>query len=130
MATAWAVIRHLGLEGYLELTRLTLDNADRMRAAIAATDGVRVLGDSRFHLVALTADLAADPPLDVFALGEALSARGWFHDRQGPPDTLHATVSNSNAGVIDRYVADLAACVAEVKDRRAGDRSTDYATLE
>ncbi len=130
MATAWAVIRHLGIEGYLALTRATLDNADRMRAGIAAIDGIRVLGDSRYHLVALASDPDSDRPVDVFALGDALLERGWFHDRQGPPDTLHSTVSNSNTGVMDRYVADLAECVELVRDRRAGDRSTNYATLE
>lgn len=130
MATAWAVMQHLGLEGYLELTRVTLENADRMRAAIAGIDGIRVLGDSRFHLVALASDPSSPRPVDVFALGDALLERGWFHDRQGPPDTLHSTVSNSNTGVMDRYVADLAECVALVRDRRAGDRSTNYATLE
>lgn len=130
MATAWAVIQHLGMDGYLELTRNTLDNADRMRAGIAAVDGVRVLGDSTYHLVAMASDPAAATPVDVFAVGDALLARGWFHDRQGPPDTLHATVSNSNAGRIEQYLEDLAASVAEVGGRRAADRSTAYSTLE
>jgi sphinganine-1-phosphate aldolase len=130
MAAAWAVIRHLGVEGYLELTRVTLDNADRMRAGIAAIEGIRVLGDGAYHLVAMAADPAAQPAVDVFALGDALLARGWFHDRQGPPDSLHSTVSNSNTGVIDQYLKDLAECVAEVRGRHADDRSTNYATLE
>ncbi len=130
MAAAWAVIQHLGMEGYLELTRVVLENADRMRAGIAAIDGVRVLGNGGFHLVAMAADPASEPAVDVFAVGDALLARGWFHDRQGPPDSLHSTVSNSNTGVIDDYLADLAACVAEVRGRRADDRSTSYATLE
>jgi glutamate/tyrosine decarboxylase-like PLP-dependent enzyme len=130
MACAWAVMQHLGIEGYLALTRSTLDNADRMRAGIAAIDGVHVLGDPHFHLLAMAADPAVSPPVDVFALGDALFARGWFHDRQGPPDSLHSTVSNSNAGMIDAYLADLAAAVAEVRGRRTDDRSTNYATLE
>jgi glutamate/tyrosine decarboxylase-like PLP-dependent enzyme len=130
MAAAWAVMQHLGVDGYLELTERTLANADRMRAGIAAIDGVRVLGDGRYHLVAMAADPDADPPVDVFAIGDALRTRGWFHDRQTPPDSLHSTVSNSNTGVIDDYLADLAACVAEVRGERADDRSTNYATLE
>lgn len=130
MAAAWAVVQHLGLEGYLALTRQTLDNADRMRDGIAAIDGVRVLGDGRLHLIAMAADPAAATPVDVFALGDALLARGWFHDRQGPPDTLHSTVSNSNTGVIEQYLADLEASVAEVRGRIADDRATNYATLE
>jgi sphinganine-1-phosphate aldolase len=130
MACAWAVMQHLGIEGYLKLTQSTLDNADRMRAGIAAIEGVRVLGNPHFHLLAMAADPAVTPPVDVFALGDALFARGWFHDRQRPPDSLHSTVSNSNAGMIDEYLADLAAAVAEVRGRRADDRSTNYATLE
>ena len=50
--------------------------------------------------------------------------------RQTPPDSLHSTVSNTNAGVIDDYLDALASCVAEVRGHRADDRSTDYATLE
>ena len=56
MAAAWAVMQHLGIDGYLDLTRHTLDNADRMRAGIAEIDGVRVLGDGQFHLVAMSSD--------------------------------------------------------------------------
>ena len=130
MAAAWAVIQHLGVAGYLELTRQTLANADRMRAGIAAIDGVRVLGDGRYHLVAMAADPASDREVDVFALGDALGKRGWFHDRQGPPDSLHSSVSNTNTGVMEQYLADLEECVKEVSGQRAEDRSTNYATLE
>jgi sphinganine-1-phosphate aldolase len=130
MATAWAVMQHLGVDGYVELTRQTLDNADRMRAGIAAIDGLRVLGDGRYHLVAMTADPASDPSIDVFALGDALLRRGWYHDRQGPPDSLHSTVSNTNTGVIDDYLRDLAECVDEVRGTATDDRSTSYSTVE
>ncbi len=130
MAAAWAVMQHLGIDGYVDLTRIALGNADRMREGIAAIEGVRVLGDGQFHLVALSHDPDVADPIDVFALGDALQARGWYHDRQGPPDSLHSTVSNTNTGVIDQYLADLQACVDEVRGTRTDDRSTNYATLE
>jgi glutamate/tyrosine decarboxylase-like PLP-dependent enzyme len=130
MATAWAVMQHLGVEGYVDLTRVTLDNADQMRAGIADIDGVRVLGDGRFHLVAMSADSGDPDPIDMFALGDALERRGWFHDRQAPPDSLHSTVSNSNTGVIGDYLDALREAVAEVRGVTSGDRSTNYATLE
>ncbi len=130
MAAAWAVMQHLGVEGYLELTRAMLHNADTLRAGINAIEGLRVLGDGTYHLVAMSADPTSEVEIDVFALGDALLARGWFHDRQGPPDSLHSTVSNSNTGVMDAYLADLAASVAEVGCQRTSDRSTAYATLE
>ncbi|MEM7139676.1 MAG: aminotransferase class V-fold PLP-dependent enzyme [Actinomycetota bacterium] len=130
MAAAWAVMQHLGVDGYVELTRQSLENADQMRAGVAAIDGIRVLGEGRFHLVAIASDPASDEPIDVFALGDALVTRGWFHDRQGPPDSLHSTVSNSNTGVMDDYLAALEDAVAEVRGTSTDDRSTNYATLE
>ena len=130
MACAWAVMSHLGIDGYVELTRQTLENADRMRSGIAAIDGIRVLGDGTFHLVAMAADPAAERDVDMFAVGDALLAKGWYHDRQTPPDNLHSTVSNTNTGVMDEYLADLAASVDQVGSTRVADRSTTYATLE
>lgn len=131
MATAWAVMRHLGVDGYVARTKVALETADRLRDAIAATDGIRVLGGGTLHLVAMASDPdAKGGPIDVFALGDALQRRGWFHDRQTPPDSLHSTVSYGNAPVIDEYIAALAESVAEVRGTSTDDRSTNYATLE
>ncbi len=130
MAAAWAVMQTLGIDGYVELTRQVIESADQMREGIAGIDGLRVLGDGGFHVIAISHDPDAEDPVDVFALADAMERRGWFHDRQGPPDSLHATVSNSNTGVIDQYVHDLRQAVDEVRGQRADDRSTDYATLE
>ena len=129
MATAWAVLHHLGMDGYLRLTEATIRTRERMVEGIRAIPGLQVLGEPEAQLVAMA---AVDPAaLDVFALGDALLARGgWFHDRQGPPDTLHSTVSAGNEPVIEEYLADLRACVDEVRATRAEDRSTNYATLE
>jgi len=126
-ATAWAVMHHLGIDGYKRLTAIAIETQRKMVAGVRAIDGLRVLGEPEAHLVAMA---SADPGLDVFAVGDALQRRGWFHDRQGPPDTLHSTVSAANAPVIDEYLADLRACVDEVRGSRADDRSTSYATLE
>jgi sphinganine-1-phosphate aldolase len=130
MALAWATLHHLGLEGYLRLTRLTVEARARLVAGVRAIDGVTVLGEPEAHLVAISAAPGWEDRVDVFAVGDALLARGWFHDRQGPPDTLHATVSAGNAPVIRDYLRDLAECVGEVLGTRTDDRSTNYATLE
>lgn len=130
MACAWAILHHLGTEGYLRLTEKTIRTHRRLVDGIRAVPGLTVLGEPDAHLFAMSADPDAAHPLDVFALGDALAARGWFHDRQTPPDSLHATVSAGNEPVVDAYLADLAACAQEVSGTRAEDRSTNYATLE
>jgi glutamate/tyrosine decarboxylase-like PLP-dependent enzyme len=127
MATAWAVMRHLGVDGYLRLTKQVIETRERMIEGIRAIDGLRVLGQPEAQIVAMA---SADAALDVFAVGDALLARGWHLDRQGPPDTLHATVSAGNAPVIEEYLCDLRAAVELVRGTSADDRSTTYATLE
>jgi sphinganine-1-phosphate aldolase len=127
MATAWAVMHRLGIDGYKRLTQTTVETRERMVEGIRAIAGLRVLGEPEAQIVAMASD---DDGLDVFAVGDALAKRGWHHDRQGPPDTLHSTVSAGNAPVIDAYLDDLRAAVDEVRGTRAEDRSTSYATLE
>jgi len=125
MATAWAVMQHLGLEGYRRLTKTTIESRERMVDGIRAIPGLRVLGEPEAQLVAMAGD-----GVDVFAVGDVLLRNGWHLDRQGPPDTLHATVCAGNAPVIDGYLRDLRAAVEEVGVTTAADRSTNYATLE
>ncbi|HEX7166805.1 MAG TPA: aminotransferase class V-fold PLP-dependent enzyme [Acidimicrobiales bacterium] len=130
MAAAWAVMHHLGIDGYKRLTEVTLATADRIRDAVRAIDGLTILGDSQAHVLAIAAAPGWADRVDVFAVGDAMAKRGWFHDRQTPPDTLHATISAGNAPVVEEYVADLRVCVDQVLGVRVEDRSTNYATLE
>jgi glutamate/tyrosine decarboxylase-like PLP-dependent enzyme len=126
MATAWAVMNFLGIEGYRRLTKATLDATRRLIAGVRTTDGLEILGEPEAHLFALSS-----ASVDVFALGDALERRGGWHlDRQKPPDSLHATVSAGNVPVVDDFLHDLRACVDEVAATRVTDRSTNYASLE
>ena len=114
-------------------SRQTLANADQMRAGIAAD---RRHPRARRRAVPPDRDggttPTAEPDRRCSRSPTRSSARGWFHDRQTPPDSLHSTVSNSNTGVIAEYL-DAAGRVR--RSTRCGatttdDRSTNYATLE
>ena len=129
MAAAWAVVRHLGMDGYRRLVRSTIEAADRIRAGVRAVDGLTVPGDPRHHLLSITSDPSCGESIDVFALGDAMAARGWHHDRQGPPDGLHLTVSAGNAPIVAEWLEDLAEAVIEARAAAPG-TTTDYATLE
>ena len=130
MAAAWAVMQHLGIDGYKQLTSGVLETADAIRAGIARIDGIKILGDGAYQLIALASDSDSSDPIDVFALDDALRVKGWVHDRQTPPDSLHSTVSNSNLGIVPNYLADLADCVDLVRGDKTEDRSTSYSNLE
>jgi sphinganine-1-phosphate aldolase len=130
MATAWATLHHLGRDGYLRLTRQTIETTRTMIDGIGAIEGLTTVGVPEAHLVAIGIEPEWVDRLDIFSVGDALAARGWHHDRQTPPDSLHATVSPGNAPVIDEYLADLRDAVADTLAQRAGDRSTSYSAWE
>lgn len=110
IAAAWAALHGLGEAGYLELARAAADAADRLRAGIAAIDGLAVVGRGDATIVAYTARR-----LDVYALADRLEARGWSVDRQHRPPSIHLTVTANHAAIVDAYLADLRAAVAEVR---------------
>lgn len=110
IAAAWAALQSLGESGYLELAKLALDAADQLRAGIAALPGVALVGDSRATIVAY-----AGQGLDTYAIADRLEARGWTVDRQHRPASIHLTVTANHATIVERYLADLAAAVDEVR---------------
>lgn len=111
IAAAWASLRGLGQEGYLELARQALDAADRLRAGIARIPGLTLVGQGDATIVAWG---AAPGGPDVYAVADRLEARGWAVDRQQRPACVHLTCAAHHARVIDRYLEDLAAAADEV----------------
>ena len=68
--------------------------------------------------------------LDVFALADELWRRGWYVDRQQPPDSLHCTVNAVHDGLIPEFVAELHAAIAAVIDATPAGTVGSYGTLE
>jgi sphinganine-1-phosphate aldolase len=124
IAAAWAALMHIGLDGYLELTRAAHDAARELRIGIEAIPGLEVRGDPLATVMAFGAREPAS--LDIFAVGEKLSADGWYLDRQNRPDSLHATVHAGSVPTVPYLVRDLRRAVKAVGTVRTEDRSTTY----
>ena len=109
LAAAWAVTRHLGDAGYLELAEKTLGAVRLILDGIEGIDGLRVLGRPESTLIAITAD---SDEFDVFTVADEMRARNWYVQPQfaygGSPANLHLTVTAANAGGEAALVADLA----------------------
>jgi len=132
MAAAWAVMHRLGLEGYDDLTRTTIEAARQIQAAVDRIEGIRLVGNPEAQILAVTSDpnSVTAPPVDIFVVGDKLAARGWYLDRQNRPDSLHMTVSAGNAPIVSEFVTDLEAAVQSARGDVATDRSTNYSTLD
>jgi sphinganine-1-phosphate aldolase len=110
MAAAWAVLRHLGLEGFRELAVTAHEAAARLAEAVAKVDGLRTVGAVDSTLVAIADDGGADDP-DIRVVVDEVAARGWFLQVQpahgSAPPTAHATITAAAAPKIDELVAVL-----------------------
>ncbi len=109
IAGAWAVIRHLGEEGYLRFARETLDAFDAYRSGIDAIDGLTVTGDPDFCSFEFGPDPEAELDIDIGAVGDYMDDRGWHIDRQ--QGGLHVMLSPFHARVVDDFLSDLSAAV-------------------
>jgi glutamate/tyrosine decarboxylase-like PLP-dependent enzyme len=124
LAAAWAVVRHLGDEGYLRLAEVTREAVARIREGVAGIDGLRILGDPDSTLIAFT---AADAGFDLFTVADEMKARGWYVQPQfahgSSPLNLHLTVTAANHGSEAEFVADLIGSVTAA--RAAGPVTVD-----
>lgn len=115
VAAAWALIHHLGLEGYVDLTRRVLDTTRRMIDGVTEIPEVEVLGEPVMTMFTLASDT-----INVFELHDVMRERGWNllpeFAAGGSPANLHVGVSFGNVGSEEAFLADLAAAAAQVRD--------------
>ena len=111
LAAAWAVLRHVGDDGYVRLATETRDAVREIRAGVEAIDGLRILGDPDSTLLAMT----ASGGFDLFTVADEMRERGWYTQpqfaHQSSPMNLHLTITAANRGNEKEFLADLTASV-------------------
>ena len=112
IASAWAVMHYLGVEGYRERTRRIIAARERIVAGLAPL-GLRVYGDPRLALIAFGP--AEGDDLNIFAVWKSLHDRGWFSGVVANPNGIHMMISPSHEEVADEYLRDLGEAVAEAR---------------
>jgi glutamate/tyrosine decarboxylase-like PLP-dependent enzyme len=120
LAAAWAVLHHLGDEGYVRLARIMLEATRRVSAGIAAIPGLRLLGRPDMNLVAFTSD-----EVSVFHVVDEMRERGWYVQPQlafgASPENIHLSINPSGERWVDDFLADLRACVERARGLSRGD---------
>jgi len=110
IAAAWASLMAMGTEGFLDHTRRAMEAATALAAGLRAIPGLEVLGKPDATIVTWRST-----SLDTYAIADRLEERGWHIDRQQKPPSIHCTVTSNHTGVVDQYLADVAAAVEEVR---------------
>ena len=116
IASAWAVLHYLGVQGYRERAQVVCQTRERMMRAINALPDLRTYGEPMLGLF-----IFGSETLDTFQIYGRMLARGWFSGVVTDPRAIHQMLSPAHANVVDAYIADLEAAIAEV---RSGESKT------
>lgn len=122
IAAAWAVLHHLGGDGYRAIAQTVMDAKARfVQGLTQMEEGFHVWGDPELWAVGYGAD-----SLDIHAVADAMTTRGWSVGRIKEPRGIHLMITPVHDPVIDEYLSDLAAAAAEA--RAAAPTSTTRVT--
>jgi glutamate/tyrosine decarboxylase-like PLP-dependent enzyme len=119
IAAAWAVMNHLGEEGYLSLAKAAMETAQKIKKGIEQIEELYIIGSPCATLLAF-----ASQKLDIYAVGDELSQKGWHIDRQQFPPSLHLTVNFVHVAVAEQFLEDLKDAVHVVKKAYVRNLST------
>ena len=110
IAGAWATLKALGEEGYLENTKVVMEATHKMMDAVSAIPELRILGRPRASLFAFTSE-----GVNIHAVADCMEKRGWRMERQQFPDCLHCSVTPPHLHTCSKFANDLRESVEHVK---------------
>jgi sphinganine-1-phosphate aldolase len=114
VAAAWAILQHLGAEGYRRIAAQLLDGVDRYVNALQAMPGVHVVGQPDLAIVAWGSD-----ELDPYAIAKHLYQRAWLPSLLKRPRAVHRMMSMLHIATLDDYLSDLQWAIGETRAQGA-----------
>lgn len=121
IAAAWAIMNFLGEEGYQSIADTVMQTATKLKQGINAVEGLKVLGDPVMSVMAIGSDR-----LNVYEVGDEMTARGWYMDRQQFPPSLHLTITYAHAASADRFLEDLEQSAARARQFSFGKLANSF----
>ena len=104
VAAALAVMHHLGEEGYLEITERLLKSVRAYKEGINAIDGLKIWGEPDLSIFTFGSD-----EMDIYAVAERLTAKGWLVGLNREPRGIYFTMSMIHQPVREEYLLNGAA---------------------
>jgi sphinganine-1-phosphate aldolase len=98
--------------GYIERATAIMKATDAIRAGLSEMKDVTLLGSPAMSILCLT---TTDPAINIFAVNEAMSHRGWALNALQFPRSLHICLTYMHRDAADGFLKDLAEAIAEVR---------------
>jgi sphinganine-1-phosphate aldolase len=115
-AAAWAVMRHLGEDGFRRIVADSQAATRRLIDAVGSMPAIRVLADPEMCMFTLASD-----EVNVFEVDDEMRELGWQLLPQfacgGGPANLHVSITWANIAHVDALIRDLASVVESLLSR-------------
>jgi sphinganine-1-phosphate aldolase len=112
IASAWAVMNHLGIDGYKQKQAEVTQAREKIEAGVRQL-GFTVLGKPQLGIVSF-----AHPDVDALRIYAQMHKRGWFTAALVEPRALHLMLSPKHNEVAHEYLTDLEASLHAVTDEQ------------
>ena len=109
-AGAWAVLNHLGVDGFKRIATNLMRFIDAYKDGIRATPGLHIHGAPDLSIVAYGSD-----EFDIFRVAVVMGAKGWLPGLVQRPKGIHRMMSMFHAPVLDQYLDDMRAAIGVVR---------------
>lgn len=111
IATTWATLLYMGMDGYVDATRRIVDTTRYILKELGGVPGIHIMGKPQAMVFAIG---SAD--FNVFRLAPPMRQRGWSLNVLQYPASIHlcVTMVHTQPGVADRFVHDVKECVKEL----------------
>lgn len=114
LAAAWAVLHHIGDDGYMKMAKGVLEATRTFIAGVEKIDGLRVMGKPDMCLVAVTSD-----EFDIFHVIDEMTVRGWYIQPQLAlgeyKENFHVSLQHSSVDLVDDMLLALADAVESAR---------------
>jgi len=109
IACCWASLVAIGQEGFLARSQAIWKTAQKIKEGIKKIRNLELIGDSPSQVVAF-----GSSSLDVYKVGDAMSAKGWNLNMLQKPAGVHICCTTPHIGIEETFLKDLADSVAIV----------------
>ena len=111
IAAAWATMKAIGIDGYMELAKKVMDTTKALQEGINSIPQLEVMSDPEMSVFAYQ---STAKEANIFAVGDQMEELGWQVDRLQRPEALHAMVTPLHERIVEEFTADLKRSVERV----------------
>ncbi|XP_076803824.1 uncharacterized protein LOC143447526 isoform X1 [Clavelina lepadiformis] len=112
LAGAWAALRAMGQDGFIDMARQLMDTANKMKDGINRIQGLQVLGKPLMSAFAFASN---DKDVSIFGVADVMEKKGWKLEVQRNPDSVHCTILPGHIKSASQWLTDLKEAVDYIR---------------